>query len=285
MFGCSHDNGYARILEDFADQPIINRITLLEGVPFEKELATLKAKFRTTKFEGLFRNTKINVYQQQYFPMQAAPSSAVQFGAIPSSVAPPNQYQSSYSPAMSRTTPTPNSSSSNPSAGSWATTAVSNTSRLASPPPTPQPTSNASMGIPRNRYGQRVDPIIKFDQSDVKRVKDLHMCNVHFLREDCPYGKDCTHDHSYRPNKNELQTLKYVARLTPCRFGSDCDEIKCIYGHRSVKSLTLLSLIALASTQRYLTRVTTDAQWARQGRKIAVGVPHVGLIEICMESI
>ncbi len=220
----------------------MNRVTLLEGVPFERELATLKSKYKTTKFEGLFRTAKINLYQQQYFPSQVTPSTTNHSGS-PSSSVPTNQYQPPYVPAVSRTPPISNSNSSNPVVSSWATTAVSNISRLASPPPTPQPTPSASAVIPRNRYGQRIDPPIKYDQSDVKRVKELHLCNVHFLREDCPYGRDCSHDHSYRPNRNELQTLKYVARLTPCRFGSECDEIKCIYGHRWVHIRSSLSIV------------------------------------------
>jgi hypothetical protein len=227
----------------------MNRITLLEGVPFEKELATLKSKYKTTKFEGLFRTAKINLYQQQYCAPQGPPLTTIHSVNQPLPI-PPTQYQPPYQPVMSP--PISNSSSSsNPTVGSWATTAVSNISRLASPPPTPQPITSASAVIPRNRFGQRIDSPIKFDQSDVKRVKDLHMCNVYFLRQDCPYGRDCTHDHSYKPNKNELQTLKYVARMTPCRFGSECDEIKCIYGHRYVRRLLLLPSSVPALTHRF----------------------------------
>lgn len=29
-----------------------------------------------------------------------------------------------------------------------------------------------------------------------------------------------------------MATLKYVSRMTPCKFGSECDDLKCIYGHR-----------------------------------------------------
>lgn len=223
LFGCSHDNGYARLLEDVADTPVTDRITLLEGVPFERELNLLKSKYETTKFGGIFRTTKINAYQQQHHQQQQ------------------QQYLtlSQPTPPESRTPSAP--STSGPSinftsqAGtSWATTAISSTARLASPPPTPQPLATASITIPRNRYGQRIDPLLKYDHNDVKRVKELHMCNVHFLRGDCPYAEGCSHVHNYKPNKNELQTLKYIARLTPCRFGSECDEIKCIYGHRYV---------------------------------------------------
>lgn len=224
FFGCSHDNGYARLLEDLGDRSAFDRITLLEGVPFEKELTVLKSKYETTKFEGLFRTTKINVYQQQ-FPAHMI--SQLSNAAQP-------QYQSPYQPSMNRSTPTPSSaaSSMNPMATSWASTAVANVGRMVSPPPTPQPAPATAQTIPRNRHGQRIDPVVKFDANEVERVKKLKMCNVHFLRHDCLFGDDCTHDHFYKPNKNELQTLRHVARMTPCKFGTECDEIKCIYGHR-----------------------------------------------------
>ena len=101
---------------------------------------------------------------------------------------------------------------------------------VASPPPTPKPVQQAIPQVQRNRYGQRIDPIVQYDAHEVKRIKNLKMCNVHFLRNDCPYDP-CTHAHDYNPNKNEIATLRYVSRMTPCKFGSECDDIKCIYGH------------------------------------------------------
>lgn len=49
---------------------------------------------------------------------------------------------------------------------------------MASPPPTPQPTANATKQVLRNRYGQRIDPIVSYDPNEVKRIKKLKMCNV-----------------------------------------------------------------------------------------------------------
>lgn len=103
--------------------------------------------------------------------------------------------------------------------------------QFASPPPTPQPTPKAIKEVSRNRLGQRIDPVVQYDPQEVKRIKKMKMCNVHYLRNDCPYDP-CTHDHHYKPNKNELATLRYVSRMTPCKFGSECDDLKCIYGHR-----------------------------------------------------
>ena len=60
FFGCSHDNGFARPLEEYlGDDLKISKVTLLEGVPFEKELLGLP--YRTKKFDGLFREMKLNV--------------------------------------------------------------------------------------------------------------------------------------------------------------------------------------------------------------------------------
>jgi hypothetical protein len=234
-------------------------ITLLEGVPFEKELAAFASRSRTAKFDNLFRTSKINVYTPQYqqpigppaIPQaapqqtpQQAPQTAPISQLVPASVQQngqpidPNQlYQSPYQPVTTRS---PSASSSaaaaaaaamNPMATSWASKAVAAPpSQVASPPPTPQPAKEPA--IPRNKYGQRVDSIPKYDASELNRVKKIKMCNVHYLRNDCPYGDECTHDHFYKPNKNELETLRFVARQTPCRFGTQCDDAKCIYGHR-----------------------------------------------------
>lgn len=60
LFGCSHDNGYARLLEQYVgDHEATPRMTLLEGTPFEKELQVLP--FRKHKFDGIFRDRKITL--------------------------------------------------------------------------------------------------------------------------------------------------------------------------------------------------------------------------------
>lgn len=89
-----------------------------------------------------------------------------------------------------------------------------------------------SEGIPRNRKGQRVDTLCNFDKTEVDRVRRLKMCNVHYLRGECPYGDKCTHKHDRIATKPELETLRVVARMASCRNGSSCEDTKCIYGHR-----------------------------------------------------
>ena len=248
MFGCSHDNGYARLLEDVSGY---SKVTLLEGVPFERELALLKPKFGHAKFDNLFRTSKINLHQPK-FPQtpQTSLSSLPKTMAMASPMSPQSQPQPQsnesspngttngvsigYQPPSQQTVARPPSTPNNnaaPMLASWATKAVSGPPGLpvplASPPQTPKPA-----GIPRNKYGQRIDVLGKYDPTEFKRVQKLKMCNVHFLRQDCPYGNDCTHDHFYKPNQNEVETLRQVARSTPCKWGTGCDDEKCIYGHR-----------------------------------------------------
>lgn len=89
----------------------------------------------------------------------------------------------------------------------------------------------AKPSISRNRLGQRIDPSIKHNKEMHDRVKRLKLCNVHYLSNDCPYGSACCHVHNYKPNAQELSTLRLVARMAPCKRGSECDDAKCIFGH------------------------------------------------------
>ena len=156
---------------------IRNRITLLEGVPFERELSQLQSSYNQTRFNGLFRTTKINIYNQQYSqplglpPPGLPPPQAQQAAGLP-------PYQSPYQPGLTRTTSASPSAVLNPTAPTWASTAMTAPSQMASPPPTPQPTANVTKQVLRNRYGQRIDPIVSYDPNEVKRIKKLKMCNV-----------------------------------------------------------------------------------------------------------
>ncbi|KAL9027410.1 MAG: hypothetical protein Q9196_004054, partial [Gyalolechia fulgens] len=188
FFGCSHDNGYARLLEQYTEPTLTKRITLLEGVPFERELNSMRSQYTTVKFEDLFRTSKINLYN----PLQNHASQPIssQPARAPSDIAAAQSvYQSPYQPIAGNNNPSPapsNSSAMNPKAPSWASTANA-AAQLASPPPTPTPAMSqpaTSEEIPRNKYGQRIDPPTVYDREVVNRVRNLKLCNVHFLRHD-----------------------------------------------------------------------------------------------------
>jgi hypothetical protein len=90
FIGCSHDNGYARLLEDHAtDRIALDRITLLEGVPFEKELVDLP--FKTKKFDDIFRDAKLITHgaQTAYTSTAASTKNYNMYEGLPSRFPPP----------------------------------------------------------------------------------------------------------------------------------------------------------------------------------------------------
>jgi hypothetical protein len=262
LFGCSHDNGYARTLEECSDRPeVVQKVILLEGVPFEKELVDLP--YDRKKIPGIFRDNKLVVWGPgstyggglplSFIPARAdsdgSSKASVASTGLPSRFPPPSKFPIMDSPLPSRaammTLPRTPSTSTLASDGmppaikpeapappmNWA-------AKVAAPPPpvTHFPVykpANREEVIARNRAGQRVDPPCKdYDKIEVDRIKKIKMCNVHFLRDECPYATNCTHLHAYKPTSDELCTLRLVARMAPCSNGSNCQDAMCIYGHR-----------------------------------------------------
>jgi hypothetical protein len=244
FFGCSHDNGFARVLENYMmDTAYVAKVTLLEGVPFEKELVALP--YKTKKFPTLFRETKIflnggantSTAMKNYDPFIGLPYR------FPAARSPSGNclMDSPALPKLATNLPRTPSSSTLASdgigmpaikpAGSWASKAAA-----PAPPVSDSPTylpANRDEVIARNRAGQRVDPQCRdYNKDEVDRVKKIKMCNVHFLRQECPYNTGCSHSHNYKPTDSEIATLRLVARMAPCMHGSACQDIKCIYGHR-----------------------------------------------------
>jgi hypothetical protein len=228
FLGCSHHDGFVRLLEEeMQDSSLLSQITLLQGVPFEKEFETMP--FPRAKFGNLFRDSKITIHTN---PLPAFR---------------PETPQSPDTAPLTRTT---TNSSNTPSIGftqtviqkpqpmqklTWANKAAAAALRPPTPPsraPSATPVHSTST-IPRNRKGQRIDPpTCAYDKVETDRVKAIKMCNVHYLLKSCPYGKKCTHSHDYKPTKDELEVLKLVARMAPCIHGTGCDDVNCIYGHR-----------------------------------------------------
>jgi hypothetical protein len=226
FLGCSHDNGYARLLEEtLADLELTGRISLIEGVPFERELDSIKASYRVTQFPGLFRNSKI--------------SNTSTRGAPKTQMAAPSVLSPKQGSSLTRTsTNTTSSSSSTPASwSSWASVTALHPGDITLQPPKPADPAPSSNTVPRNKYGQRIDQFEfkTIPKEDLNRIKKMKLCNLHFLLGDCP-NTNCHHDHTHPLTKNERVVLQAVARMTPCRFGLECDEPKCIYGHRCPQS-------------------------------------------------
>ncbi|RHZ52369.1 CCCH zinc finger protein [Aspergillus thermomutatus] len=229
FLGCSQDDAYARFLrETIVDYKYMGRVTLIEGVPLEGDMKTMKPSYRAAKFTHIFRETNI------------APASAPQAAAVVtkprSSLTPsPVQHATQLSGTSTNTTMTSNSpalsTSSKKMPNSEKFQVVSSIRSKASSSPPPKI-------VERNKYGQRVDrfDIKTIPKDDLNRMKKLKLCNWFHLQGKCPI-EDCQHDHSRKLTKSEYRILTVVARMTPCRYGFECDDPDCMYGHRCPHSV------------------------------------------------
>lgn len=252
ILGCSHDNGYARMLEEVHSDDY-EKITLLEGVPFTRELSALAHKFGSTQCRSLFRDTKIETYGNYHKRTQA---NGYHVSPVMSSATtretPPAKgnglYQSPYethrsnssdgdpafTPASTVSSAAPPSSS---SAANWAGTAKA-AAALPAPAANLKPAVNSAATespIRRNRKGQRIDPPKpkELDMQLLQKVQSMKLCNNFFLKGFCHNANStCEHDHYYKPSPKELAVLKYIARRIPCVRGTTCDDPKCTAGHR-----------------------------------------------------
>lgn len=199
IFGGSADNGYARMLAPYLGHESVTRqITMLEGPPFAPELARLVPHFTTTSFATVFRNTKL-------------PSRRVSFSTTP----------------PQSTTPKP---------ASWASAVTMRPTTSTEDMQEPLHTLELKVGaIPRNAYGQRVDMPLSFSQALFPMLKAAKLCNPYHLTEKCPFSS-CNYTHGRKLEGIELTTLRYVARLAPCKWGLDCSDSNCILGHRCVRT-------------------------------------------------
>jgi hypothetical protein len=170
---------------------------MLEGPPFAKELIDFVDKFSTTSFESVFRKTKLCTPRMSFSttpPVSPSPNYA--------NVLAQSLLQRS-DPMISVTQP-------------------SNVARH-------------TMNILLNSKGQRVDSQLRYSQNDVVDMKKRKLCNSYHLLGRCPYQRpyhSCTHRHGVKLNDKQLETLCYVARLTPCTSGLQCNNRPCISGHQ-----------------------------------------------------
>lgn len=233
ILGCSNDNHYVNLLEETIKDPtVLSHITLLEGLPFEKEVATLKNNFKTTKFENIFRSTKLSpCHTPARGPLQAVTATLPALSRVESNGT-NGSVSGSSTPAMTWATMT-----AQPFIPS-APTSKASTTRTSTPTSTRSPEAVVSKpvtkNIERNRHGQRVDKVDStIPNHEIQRIKKLKLCNIYYLQGSsfCTTN-NCSHSHTYPLSKGERNILREVARMTPCYYKLDCSDPDCIYGHR-----------------------------------------------------
>ncbi|KAH0369467.1 HIT-like protein, partial [Aureobasidium melanogenum] len=251
LFGCEDGEIYAPMLRTlFAGRvEARSRITLLHGTQLDSHLISLRLP--STQMNGVFRDTGVvtpKVVDQipEFISIPTLLRDSI--SPPPSSSSPATSHSSFRAastavqhPAVRELHSRQVSMSSNQSVESsampvtsWAMAAKKGAAVKAPPQSSVKEQELSADGIRRNRKGQRIDPPTpEFKKDEVNRLKKLKLCNAHHLRHNCPYpdGK-CEHDHLYKCNAKELETLKLVARMSACIHGSECSDVGCIYGHR-----------------------------------------------------
>ncbi|KAJ5654294.1 hypothetical protein N7490_001297 [Penicillium lividum] len=229
FIGCASNTEYAEFLEEtLNDGDLTGRVSLVEGVTFDKELDAVKGSFRTAKFPDVLRSSKVA-------PIYVAPWKS----SLPSRslLTPSPSQQLQNPPPLSRTSTNTSASG----LGAHLAATIPNTSNET---PDFQVVRSKGSGstpvkaVERNKYGQRVDRLDfkSIPRDDLNRLKKLKLCNYYFLLGECPNEENCYHDHDRKLTRQELHILSAIARMTPCRFGLECDDPECIYGHRCPQS-------------------------------------------------
>ncbi|KAL4753254.1 hypothetical protein BDW72DRAFT_36487 [Aspergillus terricola var. indicus] len=226
FLGCSEESPYLQTLEEtLADMELSGRLSLIEGIPFGKNLEPLKTHYRFTTFPDIFRDSKIN--SAAWIPWKAAVATKPRSLLTPS----PNPHVAPLSRTPSNITTASNSA---PISSTPVSSHGSDDFQLVRQKPN---SFSRPKVVERNKYGQRVDrlDIGSIPREEVNRIKKLKLCNYYYLQGECP-NENCHHDHSRKLTKSELHTLTAVARMTPCRYGLECDDPECMYGHRCPQS-------------------------------------------------
>lgn len=204
MFAGSGDNSYAGFLRQYSltDQ-VSSRVILIESLPFASALGDLAAKFETTRLPSLFRETKIETRRPSFREETVARSQETLPATYASTVKQPSQPQ-----------------------------------ELSSAPVVPGEISagNSKERVGRrifqNSKGQRVDQPVKAERAIVTSLKPKKLCNRHFLTR-CVY-QNCSHSHQGKLGAEEINALKYIARLSPC-LSLYCEDPDCVAGHRCMQ--------------------------------------------------
>ncbi|KAF7908491.1 uncharacterized protein EAF01_004246 [Botrytis porri] len=199
IFGGSADNGYARILQPYVGNIArSNRIVLLEGPPFAKELATMKEKFLVARFPGVFRNTKLSVRRV----------------SLPTT------------PPRSSTPDTPSYAAR--VLGNVGSDAVSIEESSDSSVAVPV---RSKYAVLRNSKGQRLDAIISPPSSLITVMRNTKHCNMFHILGECPYEK-CNFLHGKRLDKKGIDARRFISRFKPCPSKLNCGDEKCLLGHQ-----------------------------------------------------
>jgi hypothetical protein len=192
LLGVSHDAGYAPFLDEvLRDEAITRRVTIVEGSPIVRELSCTGV--RIINFNEIFRSEKLLDRLPNPSPSPAPPST---WAGVTKISTPP---------------------------GLTVPLAVKSSNPVA-PPKIAWKPGPRGLDEPITVNAQTLEKIRR-------RVGSSKLCNNHYLRGPCAKGDDCTFEHNYKANDEDLKAIAYLTRLNPCTALQDCENEYCIYGH------------------------------------------------------
>ncbi|KAH6856908.1 hypothetical protein B0I37DRAFT_368766 [Chaetomium sp. MPI-CAGE-AT-0009] len=197
LFGGTSDNGYARLLGPYVeDDAVRRRVTLLEGPPFARELAEIKDKFRTARFDNVFRSQKL--VNKRLRASTARPASPLVDYASAAAFAPSTAAQWGSSPP-----------------------------RVLVPSVVLRNRKDERVDSPL-KYSHQDFLSLK----GRKLCNGFHLLGkCHFQ---ATYG-ECQHNHKDKLSPQQKAALRAVARQSPCQSGLSCSDPDCLYGHRCTR--------------------------------------------------
>lgn len=197
ILAASGDGGYARLLEPLVDdEKKRNKITMVRGPPFVRELAELLEHFVFTSFEGVF-SSKSSTKRRPSSPKTASATPPLNNVDIAKITAP---------------------------------------LMLQSPINGISQPKQPYFRILRNKNGERVDQIVIHSPSIVDRLLHKRLCHAHHLLGQCNFSKcQHQSTHQLTINDDEWRALRNIARRTRCQRGLACSERNCVLGHQCLK--------------------------------------------------
>ena len=204
----SGDRGYTGFLREYTQtSEDCQRITLLEGLPFPRDLATLAsaADLSVIRSASLFRQEKLEVDLVQ--SSNAAIRSSV-------SISSPTSATNQNDPPLMATVVK---------------------GLLVHPQAAGSSSSNTKLSrkLFFNAKGHRLEgQMPKYDKGVRNNLYNLFpkLCFDHHLNQSCQF-EQCSFSHGKTLSPTELETLKSMGRMTPCST-SKCQDPNCYKSHR-----------------------------------------------------
>lgn len=199
VLAISGDKGYAGYLRKFSPiDGVSDFITLIEARPFPPKLKQVARSFRCEQFPTIFRSqdlaSSLFTSGTQLATSQNSTTSGHQ----------PVAHELSFS------------------------SVVASTGRAANAIKGEIPTASVVQKMHFNTSGHRLDAKLQYQKQLIVPLRERKLCLLFFFAT-CSL-EFCKYDHKSKLTRAELDTLRHIARLNPCRT-STCRRPFCFYGH------------------------------------------------------